>query len=185
MVGFELLWLPILLSAVFVFIASAIIHMLPLWHKNEFPQMANEEKFRDAVRPLNVAPGEYMVPRASQAEMRSPEFTEKLKKGPVMMMTVFPNRPFSMGKSLVQWFIYTIIVGICAAYISGRALPVGADYLHVFRFAGATAFFCYAVGLWQMSIWYGRNWATTIKITFDGLIFGLLTAGVFGWLWPR
>jgi hypothetical protein len=25
----------------------------------------------------------------------------------------------------------------------------------------------------------------TIKEVFDGLIFALLTAGTFGWLWPR
>ena len=31
------LWLPILLSAVIVFIASSIIHMAPLWHRNELP----------------------------------------------------------------------------------------------------------------------------------------------------
>jgi hypothetical protein len=55
----------------------------------------------------------------------------------------------------------------------------------VFRFAGTTAFIGYSVALWQMSIWYRRAWSTTIKATVDGLIYALLTAGVFGWLWPR
>jgi hypothetical protein len=36
-----------------------------------------------------------------------------------------------------------------------------------------------------MSIWYSRAWINTIKSTIDGLIYALLTAGTFGWLWPR
>ena len=64
-------------------------------------------------------------------------------------------------------------------------LGPGANYLDAFRFAGATAFIGYTLALWQMSIWYRRAWSMTIKSTFDGLIYSLLTAGAFGWLWPR
>jgi hypothetical protein len=85
----------------------------------------------------------------------------------------------------VLWFLYGIAVSVCAAYIAGRALPSGASYLQVFRFAGTTAFIGYSLALWQMSIWYRRSWVTTFKATVDGLIYGLLTAGTFGWLWPR
>jgi hypothetical protein len=101
------------------------------------------------------------------------------------MMNVWPNSPVTMGSTFVQWFVYAVVVGVFAGYIAGRALPAGAEYLHVFRFAGATAFIGYSLALWQMSIWYHRPWITTIKLTVDGLIYGLLTAGVFGWLWPR
>jgi hypothetical protein len=117
--------------------------------------------------------------------MRSPEFIEKIKRGPVMVVTVMPNGQMSMAKNLVSWFIYIVVVGLCAAYVAGRALPVGASYPHVFRFIGATAFIGYSVALWQMSIWYRRAWSTTIKATIDGLIYASLTAGTFGWLWPR
>jgi hypothetical protein len=91
----------------------------------------------------------------------------------------------SMGRNLGFWFLYLIVVGILGAYVAGRALSVGASYLQVFRFVGATAFIAYSAALWQMSIWYRRAWITTIKATVDGLIYSLLTAGVFGWLWPR
>ncbi len=90
-----------------------------------------------------------------------------------------------MGKELILWFFYTVVIGIFAAYVTGRALPAGAAYLSVFRFAGTTAFLGYAAALWQMSIWYRRPWSTTLRITVDGLIYALLTAGTFGWLWPR
>ena len=180
------LWLPILLSAVLVFIVSSIIHMALPWHKDEYPKVPNEDRVMDALRPFAVPPGDYMVPRASSMEeMRSPEFGERMKRGPVMVLTVMPNAPMAMGKSLVLWFFYSLVVGLFAAYVAGRALPGGAPYLRVFQFVGATAFIGYSAALWQMSIWYRRAWSTTIKATVDGLIYALLTAGMFGWLWPR
>jgi hypothetical protein len=186
MTALTALWLPILLSAVFVFVASSLIHMLTKWHDSDMPPLPNEEAFRNAVGPLGLPPGDYMIPRAkTTAEMRTPEFDEKLKRGPVMVMTVMPNGLISMGRALGLWFLYSVVVSYFAAYIAGRALPPGAHYLDVFRFAGATAFIAYSAALWQMSIWYQRSWVTTVKSTIDGLIYALLTAGVFGWLWPR
>ena len=90
-----------------------------------------------------------------------------------------------MGRALGLWFVYALVVAILAAYVAGRALAPGAAYLDVFRFTGVTAFIAYSVGLWQMSIWYHRAWSMTVKSTVDGLIYGLLMAGVFGWLWPN
>jgi len=180
------LWLPILLSSVFVFLVSWAIHMLPLWHRSDYPQVPNEDKFMEALRPLATPPGDYMVPRpANHKEMCSPEHQEKLKKGPVMIVTVLPNGVPGMAGSLVFWFLYVLVVGIFAAYIAGRARPVGTHYLEVFRFVGCTAFIGYSLALWQMSIWYKRACGATIKATIDGLIYGLVTAGTFGWLWPR
>ena len=90
-----------------------------------------------------------------------------------------------MTKNLVLWFVYCALVGLFAAYVAGRALPASAPYLRVFQVVGATAFVGYAVALWQFSIWYRRAWSTTLKATIDGLIYALLTAGIFGWLWPH
>lgn len=186
MTGLTELWLPVLLSSVFVFILSSIIHMASPWHKSDYPKMANEEKVLDALRPLAIPPGDYMIPRpSSRQEMRSPEFMEKVKRGPVMIMTVWQGGGMSMKRNLILWFLYTVVVGIFSGYVAGRALPPGSDYLHVFRFAGVTAFLAYSAALWQMSIWYNRAWSTTMKITVDGLIYALFTAGTFGWLWPR
>jgi len=185
MTSLTALWLPILLSSAFVFIASSIIHMLPLWHKGDYPPAPNQDGLMDALRTHAIPPGDYMVPRAATAqEMRSPEFVEKFTRGPVVMMTVFPSGRPSMARPLALWFIYILVVSYFAAYIASRALPPGADYLQVFRFAGATAFIGNTLALWQMSIWYRRAWSMTIKGTFDGLIYALLTAGTFGWLWP-
>lgn len=180
------LWLPILLSAVFVFVVSSVIHMATPWHHSDYSKMQNEDKFIAAVRPLAIAPGDYMVPRASSTqEMRTAEFKEKMQQGPVMVTTVMPAGSPGIGQQLVSWFVYSAVIALCAAYIAGRALPAGANYLQVFRFAGASAFLAYSGGLWQMTIWYRRNWITTLKSTLDGLLYALLTAGTLGWLWPR
>jgi hypothetical protein len=116
--------------------------------------------------------------------MRSPEYAAKVNHGPVLILTVLPNGMISMGVSLAQWFAYSVVVSLFAGYIASRALGPGADYLDVFRFAGTTAFAGYALGMYQMSIWYKRSWSLTLKSTFDGLIYALVTAGTFGWLWP-
>ena len=186
MVGISSLVLPIVLSSVVVFIISSLIHTLTKWHNSDYPKMENEDKVMDALRPLNIPPGDYVVPRPMDTkDMRSPEFDEKMKKGPVAMLTVWPNGPTNMGRALVLWFLYSLVVNVFAAYVTGRALPTGAMYLQVFRFAGTTAFIGYSLALWQMYIWYHRSLVTTLKSTVDGLIFALFTAGVFGWLWPR
>jgi Flp pilus assembly protein TadB len=185
MVTITSLWLPILLSAVFVFIASSVIHMLFSYHYKDYKKVPEEDKLRDSIRGLNIPPGEYSVPNAgSPKEMNTPEYKEKRDKGPVLLMTVVKSGDQGMGKELFLWFVYAIVVGIFAAYVAGRALGPGAEYLAVFRFAGFTAFACYTVAGWQESIWFQRSWGRTFKNTIDGLIYGLLTAGTFAWLWP-
>lgn len=179
------LWLPILVSAVLVFVASSIIHMAPLWHGGELPSPPDGDRMQDALRPFNLRPGEYMLPRAkNMKDCQDPAFVEKLTRGPVLLMTVVPSGQMNMSKPLVQWFIYTIVVSFLVAYVAAAALPAESPYLAVFRVAGMTAFIAYAIGLWQQSIWYSRPWSTTLKLTLDGLIYGLLTGGAFGWLWP-
>lgn len=186
MVPLTALWLPILLSVAIVFVASSILHMGPLWHKHDYPKVPNEEGLRAALRPLAIPPGDYIVPRpTSREELRDPKFSEKVNEGPNLILTVLPNGPWSMGRNFGLWLAYLLVVSIFAAYVAGRALPSGTAYIHVFRFVGATAFLGYAAALWQLSIWYRRAWSMTIKATVDGLIYALLTAGIFGWLWPR
>jgi hypothetical protein len=181
------LWLAILLSAVLVFIASSVIHMvLTSWHKNDFKKVPDEERFRQVVGPLALPAGDYIVPHAgTMDEMKTSGFAQKRVQGPVLLMTVMQPGKINMGPYLVKWFIFTVVVSFLAAYVASRALAPGAEYLRVFQLAGVTAFIGYTVAIWPLSIWYHRDWSTTIRSTIDGLIYALLTAGVFGWLWPH
>ena len=185
MTGIISLWLPILLSAVAVFVASFLIHMLLPWHKNDYRNVPDEDAARSAVAPLAIPPGDYMIPRpASREDMKSAEFAEKVRTGPNLILTVIPNGPWSMGRNLTLWFAYVVVVSIFGAYIAGRALPPNPESAEIVRFVGATTFIGYSAALWQMSIWYRRSWGTTIKATVDGLIYGLITGAVFCYLWP-
>jgi nucleoside recognition membrane protein YjiH len=186
MVPIHALWLPILLSAVIVFVASSIIHMALPVHKSDYRKLPDEEKVLDTMRASGVTPGrEYRFPFCSQKEMKTPEAIDKFKRGPVGLLVIMPNGAMSMGKFLGQWFIYCVVVSIFAAYLTGRTRMPGADYLEVFRVAGCTAFIGYALAQAQNSIWRGVTWGITLKHMLDGLIFGLLTGGTFGWLWPK
>jgi hypothetical protein len=186
MVSLMSLWLPILVAAAMVFVASSIIHFFLPYHHDDFKKLPDEDRALAALRQLSLPPGDYALPKpASSAERKSPEFQEKMKQGPVVFMTVFPSGPAaSMGKRLFQWFAYCAAVGILAGYVAGRTLPPGEEYLQVFRVTGTVAFVGYGMALIQNSIWFNRNWATTFKSLFDALVYGLLTGGVFGWLWP-
>jgi hypothetical protein len=180
------LWAPILVSAVIVFLVSALFHMVLPLHKNDVRRVPNEDAALEALRRLNIPPGEYVAPMPGPGEkMNSPAFIDRMKKGPLVIMNLAPGAPMSMGKPLGLWFVYLVVVSIFAAYIAGRALGPGAHYLQAFRFAGCTAFVGYSLALAQDSIWWRKSWTTTIKNMIDGLVYGLLTAGTFGWLWPR
>lgn len=180
------LWLPILLSAVFVFVASSIIHMGIGWHRSDYWKLPNEDQVLGAMRTETLRPGLYTFPHsASMKEMATPEMQEKLKKGPCGFLTIVPSGMPSMGKYLGGWFVYCLLVGLLVAYLTGRVMQPGDSYLAVFRVAGTAAFLGYAMGEPVNSIWKGQRWGITLKHMFDGLIYALLTAGTFGWLWPR
>src|SRR5258708_35182452 len=121
MTALSSLWLPILLSAVAVFVASSLIHMFTPWHKTDFQKLPNEDRTREGLRALAIPPGDYMTPcPSSHAEMKSPEFAEKMKQGPRVGMPGLPNGPMSMGKNMVQWFIYSALVGVFASCSASR-----------------------------------------------------------------
>jgi hypothetical protein len=186
MVHIMSLWLPILVAAVLVFLVSWIIHMFLGYHRADFKTLPDEDGVLEALRKFNIAPGDYLIPCAGSAKaFREPAFQEKLKKGPILMMTMMKPGPPSMGGQLALWFLYCVLVGTFAAYVAGRALPPGAPYLSVFRFAGTTAFLGYSMALLQNSIWYKRSWGATYRTMLDGLLYGLLSGGAFGWLWPH
>ena len=186
MVSLTALWLPILVSAALVFVASSILHMVLPFHKSDYRKLPEEEKVMDALRAAGVTPGPaYHFPHCEHKDMKSPEMVEKFKKGPIGLLTMFPSGPPAMGKFLGMWFLYCLIVGVFTAYLTGRTVAPGTVYLAVFRVAGTVAFMGYGLGHFVDSVWKGQTWGVTLKHMFDGLVYALLTAGTFGWLWPR
>lgn len=185
MVPVTSLWLPVLLSAVLVFLASSVIHMFTPWHKSDVRGVPDEEEALSTLRRLKIPAGDYVMPYAgSAAAMKDPAYQARLQAGSAVFLTVWQGTT-NMGPQLAAWFVYAVVVSIFAGYMAGAALPAGASYLDVFRFAGTTAFVGYALALPQNSIWWKRGWGFTVRSMIDGLVYGCITAGVFGWLWPR
>ena len=186
MIPIPSLWLPIVLAAVLVFVASSVIHMFFTYHKNDFRQVPGEDAAMDALRPLNIPPGDYVLPYAESTEvMKSDEYKAKVEKGPVAFFTILePGALFNMGPQLAQWFAYCLVVAAVTAYVGGRMLAPGAEYLSVFRLTGTVAFACFALALPQRSIWYKQGWGSTLRSMFDGFVYACLTAGAFGGFWP-
>jgi hypothetical protein len=185
MVPLTALVLPIVLATVFVFIVSSIMHMVLPIHRNDLQKLPNEDAVIEALRAAGVTKGDYMFPRAaSMKDAHSPEMTAKFERGPAGLMSVFPPGPPKMMVGLVLWALYCLVISVFAAYLAGRTLAPGTHYLAVFRIAGAAAFLAYGIGQLPDSIWRGQAWGTTLKHVADGLVYALVTAGVFGWLWP-
>jgi len=186
MIPLTAMWLPILLSAVIVFFASFIMHMVLPYHKSDYRKLPEEDRVTDVLRNAGVTRGPaYFFPYFSFKEMKSAPAIEKMKRGPVGLLTVLPSGPPAMGKNLVQWFLYCVVISIFAAYLSGRTLAPGSPFLQVFRVAGTVALLGYGAAHAQESIWNGRSWLVTFKHIFDSAIYAALTAVTLGWLWPK
>jgi hypothetical protein len=186
MVTLAQLWLPILLSAVFVFLASSVIHMALKYHNPDYRRLPNEDEVRAAVRQGNAAPGQYIVPHCLDPKAAASEaMLQKFREGPVAVMWLRPPGVMGMGACLMQWFVYSLAVSVCAGYVASRTLVAGSAFTAVLRIGGAAAFLAYAGAKASDSIWKGKPWAITVKETVDGLIYGLITGATLGWMWPE
>ncbi|MFT4539889.1 MAG: hypothetical protein ACI835_002338 [Planctomycetota bacterium] len=180
------LWLPILIAAVFVFIVSSITHMVIPLHAGDYQQLPNEEAMLDGMRSEAVPPGDYVFPFCNSIkDMETDETMAKFNRGPVGFMTVLPNGPMAIGKSLLHWFLYSLMLGIFVAYITRIAYAPGAETMAIFRMTGTIAVMGYATAHIPNSIWKGVSWATTGRFIFDGLLYGLATGAAFCWFWPE
>jgi hypothetical protein len=177
------LWMPILLSAILVWIASSLVWMVLPWHKRDWRALPNEEAARSALK--GTPPGQYSLPHmTSMQQMKDPAYQRKLQEGPLAFITVRPSGIPTMGKQMVVWFVFIVLVSVVVAYVVSRTVAPGTEYLEVFRVAGVVAWLAYGGGTFQEAIWFGRPWRMVVGLQVDSLIYALLTAGVFGWLWP-
>ena len=188
MVSLTQLWLPILLSAVAVFVVSALMHMVLKYHNSDFARLPNEDAVLAALGKYDIPVGEYMFPHMTGGSggnpMKDPVLIEKWNRGPAGILSVMPKGMRPLGGFLVQWFIYSLVCSVFAAYLASRALAAGAEGSEVFRFTATVGFLGYGLALVHDSIWYARRWSTTLKNLVDAVIYGAVTAAVFVWLWP-
>jgi len=186
MIPWSQLLLPILVSTVFIFIASSLIHMVLKWHNPDYRQLPNEDEVRAALGKPSITPGQYIFPHCKDGKaMQSPEMQKKFEQGPLGTLWIKKPGKIQLGPFLLKWILYTLVVSTLCAYLAGFMLLPGADYMRVFRVVAIAGWLAYS---WQApsdSIWKGKPWSSTFREMVDGLVYGLITAGTFGWLWPK
>ena len=185
MVTIGALWLPILLSSIAVWMASALFWMVSPHHKSDYVRFPDEEGVRRALAAQRLAPGQYSIPYSVSAkDLEDPEMVSKFEEGPVGIFTVAPSGVPAMGSKVAQSFLFYFLISTVVAYMASPTVDPGADYLAVFRVAGTVAWLAYGTAIVPDAIWFGRPWSGIVKGLLDALAYALLTAGFFGWLWP-
>jgi hypothetical protein len=181
---FGTLWLPVVLSAVAVFIISAVLHMALKYHKRDYRPLPNEEAVRAAIGG-SLAPGIYFTPYCTDMKQTAePAMKEKFVKGPVAMITIRPRGEVAMGKHLALWFGFALLVSFVAAYVARHALLPGANGIDVMRLTGTVAFAAYGLGSLIDTIWKGQPWSNTALELLDAAIYSVTTGLLFRLLWP-
>ncbi len=186
MISLEQVIIPIVLSAVGVFVMSSLIHMVFKWHNSEYHGFSNEEEVRRVVRAGNPAPGQYILPYCpDHKDMMKPEVQQKFIDGPVAMVNVMkPCKP-NMGPMLGQWFALNLVIAIVVGYLACKTLQPGLGFLAVAREVSLVTFLAYAGGSVSHAIWMGKPKSAAAKELLDAFLYGLVTAIAFGMLWPR
>lgn len=179
------LWLPIVLSAVAVWFASFLAWMVLPHHKKEWKGLPNEDAFLEFVRTNSVPVGQYMFPYcADYAEMKDPEKKKRWEAGPHGTMNVWSGMPTLSG-NLIKTFLFYILVGVFVAYLASQAvLAPGAEFMPVFRFAGAAAVGLYALGSIPQNIWFKKPLRSAMFDVADCAVYGIITGVLFAVLWP-
>jgi hypothetical protein len=182
-VPFNELWLPIVLAAITVFMVSSLIWTVVQYHNSDWHGLDDEDAARTVFK--NQPPGQYAVPYAADNRARASEtWQQKYREGPVAMITVMQNGNVNMAGQLIQWFVYCLVISVFVAYVAGSTLSIGSDYLKVYQVTSTVAFLAYGGMTGIRKIWFGQPTGSALKDLVDALIYGLLTAGFFGWLWP-
>jgi hypothetical protein len=177
------LWLPIIVSAVLVFIASSLAWMVLPHHKKDIQKLPDEAALTSKIRELDVPPGQYMWPNcADHVEMKSDEYKARFNEGPWGSM-IISGKP-NFGQNLLLCFLFYVVVGVFVAYISVNAREAGAAYLSVYQIAGASAFMAYALGGIPQAIFFSHPKRSIVANTADAFVYAMLTAGAFAGFWP-
>jgi hypothetical protein len=178
------LWLPVVVSAFFVFLASSIIWTMMPHHQKEWHKLPGEAAVLAALRAQPAEPGLYALPGIDHpADRKSAAWKADLERGPIAYVTLVRGGMAPMGPKMFTSLVGNLVVSFFCAYIASHVLQPGASYLEVFRVVGTLGFMSYSFAKIQDSIWFGWPWRSLLAQAADALLFGCLMGGTFGWLW--
>jgi hypothetical protein len=179
------LWLPILLTAVFVFIASSLIHMVFKWHNSDYKSLSNEDAVQTALRASINGPGQYLLPHCTDMkDMKDEAMLKKYREGPVGFLVICPSGMPNMGKMLGLWFVMNLAVAAITALLALQSFGLQGNAHQAGHLIGMTTLLAYGGGSVALGIWMGKPWISVAKDLLDAVIYGTISAFTFMWLWP-
>ena len=180
------LWLPILATAILIFVASHLIHIVFKWHNSDYKKFANEDAVRDAIRAGSPLPGQYVLPHClDMKEMQGEAMMKKYVDGPIAFVTVRKSGPPTMSAALTFWFLFSLVIAAIAACLALSAYGLKGDAHDAGHLVGMISLLAYGGGSVLQGIWMGKPWASVAKEVFDGVIYATISALSFMWLWPH
>lgn len=183
------LWAPILVSSVLVFVASSILWMATPLHRKDYGDPPDQDGLREALTRGGFRAGMYFIPwrKTGTSGDQDPRFKEHLAQGPWATLMV-AGRPPSYARTLGLWFMNCLVISAAVAYAGASAMRLGVgapEYMEVFRVIATVAGLAHGGMAAHDTMWRGLGWRFAGVKIVDAVIYGLLTGGAFGWLWPR
>ena len=176
--------IPILLSAIAVFVISLAGRLLIGHHKADWNELPEEGDTMEFLRKSGIKPGCYIFPLVHSKEHRTDELKEqRLEAGPWGTIHVWTSQG-NLGSRLLQTFTFHLVASFFIAYLGTLAIEPGAGFLKAFQVTGTAGILAYAFGGVPNAIWFSRHVRPAVLDVVDGICFGLITGVVFGLLWP-
>ena len=179
------LWIPIVVSAVVVLVASFVSQLIIGRYAAEWKELPEEEATIEHLQKSGIGPGQYLFPGRSPKSSQDLEETrqQRMNSGPWGTVNIWARQP-SMGRNLLQSFVFYLVTSFFVAYLATLALEPGAEFSPVFQVTGTAAILAYAFGGIPNAIWFGSHLRSALMDVINGIVHGLLTGTIFGMLWP-
>jgi len=175
------LWLPILLAGLATHIASTIAWTLLPHHKPEWNKLPAEEGLLDFLDQNSVAASQYLFPFCDDPKLMSePEFKQKMETRCRGMLILWPKPP-NMGKAIGLTLAFFLVAAFAIGYLASIAFAPGASMMEIFRLVFMAGLLCHVAGPFPGVFWFRKYVAMEM---LDGLVYALITAGIFAGLWP-
>ena len=174
------LWLPIILSAVALWVASSVFWTALPHHNQDFDPLPDEDAMMKSVTQLEIPPGRYLFPYPYHPGADRKALMEKYTQGPRGSLVTWdmPN----MGKNLGLTFVYFLLISAVTAYVAWAAIggQEALTFSKVLQIVGGIGVLVFCSSGQLHAIWFPRR---MIMEFVDGIAYGLIIGLIFASLW--
>lgn len=175
------LWMPIVGSGFATHFASTLAWTVLPHHKPEIKSLGDkEEQFTDWIACKEIEPGQYVFPYCEDMKQTETELF-KQKQGKCSGELRVWARPVNMLAAMVKTLGFFLFAAFMIGYVCAYTLTPYTDKGDVFRIVLVLGIMTHCFAIFPRVFWFPRSYATSLV---DGVVYALLTAGIFYALWP-